>query len=294
MRETDIVIAPVIGPRERHRQETLSAMEKVLRCLRWDKVKKVVPLDTNLPPPTIIQSSSAWKSAVLQARQLILDMRAHNIPSNVHEISQTRLSHIQNNVVVLDKSYLEKSFRSSDPEWSDVIGNVSTEFQLNREQDCAFRIVANHVCISEGSDQLNMYIGGMGGTGKSQVLKALMRFFILRQEAYRFVVVAPTGNAASLLGGSTYHYLFGINDRDSSPSVLAQVKSRLIGVEYVFFDEVLMLSCRDLYRISARLAVVLGNAELPFGGMNMIFAGDFAQLPPAIGRETASLYSRTV
>ena len=221
-------------------------------------------------------------------------MRAHNIPSNVHEISQTRLSHIQNNVVVLDKSYLEKSFRSSDPEWSDVIGNVSTEFQLNREQDCAFRIVANHVCISEGSDQLNMYIGGMGGTGKSQVLKALMRFFILRQEAYRFVVVAPTGNAASLLGGSTYHYLFGINDRDSSPSVLAQVKSRLIGVEYVFFDEVSMLSCRDLYRISARLAVVLGNAELPFGGMNMIFAGDFAQLPPAIGGETASLYSRTV
>jgi hypothetical protein len=32
----------------------------------------------------------------------------------------------------------------------------------------------------------------------------------------------------------------------------------------------------------------------PFGGLNIIFAGDFAQLPPAIGQEHASLYSRTV
>ncbi|KAK0442206.1 hypothetical protein EV421DRAFT_1711020, partial [Armillaria borealis] len=31
--------------------------------------------------------------------------------------------------------------------------------------------------------------------------------------------------------------------------------------------------------------------ELPFGGMNIIFAGDFAQLPPAIGSEQASLYA---
>ncbi|SJL08859.1 uncharacterized protein ARMOST_12230 [Armillaria ostoyae] len=30
--------------------------------------------------------------------------------------------------------------------------------------------------------------------------------------------------------------------------------------------------------------------DLPFGGMNMIFAGDFAQLPPVIGAENAALY----
>ncbi|KAF8233244.1 hypothetical protein L208DRAFT_1267808 [Tricholoma matsutake] len=55
-----------------------------------------------------------------------------------------------------------------------------------------------------------------------------------------------------------------------------------------------MLSCKDLYRISERLARVMNNTELPFGGLNMIFAEDFAQLPPAIGQEHASLYSRTV
>ena len=38
----------------------------------------------------------------------------------------------------------------------------------------------------------------------------------------------------------------------------------------------------------------MNNTEEPFGGLNMIFAWDFAQLPPAIGQEHASLYSRTV
>ncbi|KAK0430069.1 hypothetical protein EV421DRAFT_1722043, partial [Armillaria borealis] len=52
-----------------------------------------------------------------------------------------------------------------------------------------------------------------------------------------------------------------------------------------------MLSCSDLYKISARLATCLNQPNLPFGGMNMIFAGDFAQLPPVIGGENSALYS---
>ena len=93
-----------------------------------------------------------------------------------------------------------------------------------------------------------MYLGGMGGTGKSRVLAALSDFFALQKEAHRFVIVAPTGSAA-LLGGSTYHLMFGINDFNSN-SQLSQVKANLAGVEYVFFDEVSMLSARDLYCIS--------------------------------------------
>ncbi|KAF9459637.1 hypothetical protein BDZ94DRAFT_1312254 [Collybia nuda] len=75
---------------------------------------------------------------------------------------------------------------------------------------------------------------------------------------------------------------------------MAEVRSRLEGVDYVFFDEVSMLSCKDMYRISVRLAHVLNNVDDPFGGMNMIFSGDFAQLPPVMGGEGSALYSRTV
>jgi hypothetical protein len=123
-----------------------------------------------------------------------------------------------------------------------------------------------------------------------------MELFTLKQEAHRLVIVAPTGSAAALLGGSTYHYMFGIDSdgRKTSNNQLAQIKSRLEGVDYVFLDEVSMLSCRDMFRISERLAVINNNPESPFGGQNMIFSGDFAQLPPAIGKEHAALYSCTV
>ncbi|KIJ93227.1 hypothetical protein K443DRAFT_47552, partial [Laccaria amethystina LaAM-08-1] len=53
-----------------------------------------------------------------------------------------------------------------------VIDSVVQEFSLNEEQERAFRIistVANHATIKK-SEQLKMYLGGMGGTGKSQVI----------------------------------------------------------------------------------------------------------------------------
>ena len=198
---------------------------------------------------------------------------------------------------MVDKSYLERTATGhSSTDSRTLVDTIVAEFRLNCEQERAFCIIANHACTPH-SEQLKMYIGGMGGTGKTQVLKALISFFTARNESHRFVVVAPTGSAAALLAGSTYHYFFGFDERSDeqiSNVKLAQVKSRMQGVEYVFFDEVSMLSCRDLYRICARLAIVFGEMEAPFGGLNMIFAGDFAQLPPAIGQEHASLYSRTV
>ncbi|KAJ7101098.1 hypothetical protein C8R44DRAFT_888062 [Mycena epipterygia] len=44
-----------------------------------------------------------------------------------------------------------------------------------------------------------------------------------------------------------------------------------------------MISCNDLHLIGARLGDVLNVHDTPFGGMNMIFAGDFAQLAPTAG-----------
>jgi len=41
-----------------------------------------------------------------------------------------------------------------------------------------------------------------------------------------------------------------------------------------------MLSCQDIYKISSQLCKVCNVFDKPFGGINFIFAGDFAQLPP--------------
>src|SRR6266545_3494245 len=106
-----------------------------------------------------------------------------------------------------------------------------------------------------------MYLGGMGGTGKTQAIKALTHFFTKRKEVHRFIVVAPTGTAAALLGGSTCHSIFRINNR-SATCKIGQVKAKLEGVQYVFFDEVSMLSARDLYRINLQLAKVFEIADI--------------------------------
>jgi hypothetical protein len=66
---------------------------------------------------------------------------------------------------------------------------------------------------------------------------------------------------------------------------------QLEGVDYIFLDEVSMLACHEMHKINSQLAEALNVQDLPFGGINMIFSGDFAQLPPVGG---SSLYSGQV
>jgi hypothetical protein len=125
---------------------------------------------------------------------------------------------------------------------------------------------------------LVQYVGGMGGTGKTQVIKALIQFFNLRNESHRFVILGPTGTAAALLNGSTYHSFLGVpiaglTGTRNKATTIAQVRTRLEGVDYLFIDEVSMLACHEMYKISAQLAIALGEYELPWGGTDMIFAG---------------------
>ena len=49
-----------------------------------------------------------------------------------------------------------------------------------------------------------------------------------------------------------------------------------------------MLSCHDMYKVCSQMAKAFNNRDLPLGGINVIFAGDFAQLPPVFGGEGAS------
>ncbi|KAF8231680.1 hypothetical protein L208DRAFT_1192207, partial [Tricholoma matsutake] len=106
---------------------------------------------------------------------------------------------------------------------------------------------------------LKMYLGGIGSTGKSQFIKALIYFFEMRNESHQIMIVAPTGSAAALLNGSTYHSVLGIN-------TTKDVKGQLDGVDYIFLDEVSMVACHEFYKISAQIAKARNVADTPFGG----------------------------
>jgi hypothetical protein len=51
------------------------------------------------------------------------------------------------------------------------------------------------------------------------------------------------------------------------------------GVDYLFIDDISMICCNFLLQISEALTEAKGKTT-PFGGMNLITAGDFDQLPP--------------
>jgi hypothetical protein len=273
----------------------MNEIERIVKNAGWldESPDGVDSIDTTEFRPTVVANGSKWHSIVQTAKQAILRDRIKNLPSEIERKGNDDID--SNEVKIGDISYLRKNFQAEQVEQQNMIDETVTEFHLNTEQERAFRIVANHA-TTRRSRQLKMYLGGMGGTGKSQVLKALTAFFNKRKESHRIMILAPTGTAAALLNGSTYHSALGIpidnaEDMRNNFTVLAQVRARLDGVDYIFLDEISMVACHSLYKISAQLAKARNIVDVPFGGVNMIFAGDFAQLPPVGG---TPLYSSLV
>jgi hypothetical protein len=284
-----------LGKYGRANQDQMNATKIAVKEAGWmdESPNGITEIDKDPIQPDILQSSSKWKASVDQKRQEELAQRNKNIPAQKNIKSQ-QLDPNENDVKVVDQSYLTKDFKAKEKSAQRLIDKIVKKYSLNREQERAFRIVANHA-VQPQTEKLKMYLGGMGGTGKSQVFKALIYFFQQRNESHRFIVLGPTGSSAALLNGSTYHSFLGVpisgmGIRNEATSI-AQVRARLDGVDYIFLDEVSMLSCHDMYKIAAQLAKALNNFDEPYGGINMIFPGDFAQLPPVGGQ---SLYSHSV
>ena len=166
----------------------------------------------------------------------------------------------------------------------DVVFQVILEknLQSNPEQLRAFEIVSKHV--TQGGPQLLMYIGGVGGTGKSHVVNSILRLFALLGKTKNILVGAPTGTAALLIGGHTIHSLTMLPD---GPGRDLQELCRVWeDVDYLILDEVSMIGARFLSQLNARLFWAKGGdgtgSNLPFGGLNIIFTGDFGQLRPVL------------
>jgi len=195
----------------------------------------------------------------------------------------------------------------------EVVAEVGTEFTLNAKQLIAFQIVANYFIrkfvyktLSEDgtSSPLIMLMTGPGGTGKTHVVKAVQ---VLMQHygcGHLIRFLAPTGSAASLIDGMTIHKALNIQIRSNDNkegrnrslrecsdnySVFIGVKTRTHlreewkNVEFLLIDEVSLLSLQLLAEIDHALRFAKEKTDLWFGGVAMIFCGDFLQFPPVGG-----------
>jgi len=219
-------------------------------------------------------SSKKWGALLESEKARRIEERMAHMPSlpTMSVVTWYEEGSPTKDVYPIDSSYLLKSFKPKDASVLCNIMDVMKKFQLNKEQKRAFCLIVNH-SVTPGREQLLMYLGGMAGTGKSQVIKALAHFFEHQGEPHRFRLIAPTGAAAAVIGGTTYHSLLGINPASAeniSANMISQVKSGLKGTDYILLDEVSMIGARDLFTISKHLCLATGRHDKPFGGLNII------------------------
>ncbi|RXW13813.1 hypothetical protein EST38_g12040 [Candolleomyces aberdarensis] len=297
--EADMLNEESVGVWMKRRQEQMKDAEDALYTAGWVIDGCASDVQSGLTPafsPDCLLPASKWKELLNFERKKALALRSSLPSSNTLEDDMDIDFSHHNDARVIPGSYLLSDFKLNDINVKTHMVKTVTRFKLNKEQERAFRIVANH-SVSIDPNPLQMYIGGMGGTGKSTVIDALKSWFHERGESYRMIVLAPTGAAASIIGGSTYHSYLGVKtgERRAAGSgddrSLDDARKRMLGVAYIFLDEISMVSCQDFYLIDLRLKDITKVHDLPFGGLSVIVAGDFAQLPPAKGQ---TLYSGEV
>lgn len=121
----------------------------------------------------------------------------------------------------------------------------------------------------------NVFISGAGGTGKSFIIKALARNPLLK-----VVVAAPTGTAASLIGGVTLHSLLKLPIGVVGPNFKPSEKNPVLDAcNTIVVDEISMVRF-DLF--SFMLKSIRASEARTGVRKSIVLLGDFYQLPPVI------------
>ncbi|KAL1673783.1 hypothetical protein EV122DRAFT_199936, partial [Schizophyllum commune] len=167
-------------------------------------------------------------------------------------------------VDIVNKALLMRTYVA--PLQRGLVDAVLRDFSLNEDQERAVRIAGNHI-LTPGCGQLMMYIGGMGGTGKSRVFQAIQAVIDRADIGSGYLVMAPTGTASNLVNGSTYHSTLGISTlREQTMTGRAKVKQRMKGKGTLLMDEASMLAHYENYNVSRATCLAVGVTDVPYGG----------------------------
>jgi hypothetical protein len=152
--------------------------------------------------------------------------------------------------------------------------------QLNLKQRKIYNLIVRRL---KNNKQTLLRTEGGGGVGKSFLIKAI-------NGLGNFLNCAPTGKAATAIGGQTIHSLLNIFDVNNKKTfnplrgkALATLQQRILqsNIRGIIIDEYSMVGCKMMFLINERLKQAMNNHEL-FGGLNIILVGDTKQLPAVL------------
>jgi len=150
------------------------------------------------------------------------------------------------------------------------------------------------LALEEFTKGKNIFLTGPGGSGKTELIKRMVAQCEAKQKKYQ--VCALTGCAAILLNckAKTVHSWGGLGLANGTPE---EVVRKVIGnlfktkawkkVDVLIIDEVSMMSLKIFEILDMIGRRVRKKGDKPFGGIQVVFSGDFYQLPP-VGNDPSS------
>ncbi|CCK72997.1 DNA helicase KNAG_0M01440 [Huiozyma naganishii CBS 8797] len=155
--------------------------------------------------------------------------------------------------------------------------------RLTREQEYVVELIVKR--------RMNVFYTGSAGTGKSVILRNIVSKLSKLYGEECVAVTASTGLAAATIGGVTLHKWssIGIGNRplDVYVKKLTRQRESLMvwrKTKVLIVDEVSMIDGNFLTKLEF-IARALRRNERPFGGIQLVFTGDFFQLPPVTKRD---------
>ena len=157
--------------------------------------------------------------------------------------------------------------------------------------------VEQQLALDEFNAGKNIFLTGPGGSGKTELIKRMVQASEAMGKKYQ--VCALTGCAAILLNckAKTVHSWAGIGLAGGS---IEEVVRKVIGnkfkikvwkyVDILIIDEVSMMSLKLFEILDLIGRKVRKNPTKPFGGIQVVFSGDFYQLPPVGNDEISSAF----
>ncbi|MFM2374445.1 MAG: hypothetical protein RLZZ234_440 [Candidatus Parcubacteria bacterium] len=140
----------------------------------------------------------------------------------------------------------------------------------------------------------NVFLTGEPGSGKTHTVNRYIEY--LTERGVDVSVAASTGIAATHVGGMTIHSWSGIGIRSTLSeweldqlSEKERLVKRLTAARVLIIDEISMLGKDTLDTVEA-VCRRLRRSHEPWGGLQVVFVGDFFQLPPverAMGMSSA-------